>query len=168
MSSSYTHTDAESFTLTNAKYLASKVQADLLRMHRFYYASHREPTLDQIQEFHDELVLLQIHNYLWEIEYGFADGSTWIKALKYTARDGGVLTADEDPGGISFTQVSSNASFASMLRYNSKWHAASYHEQQSFRDKSPVTRTPGNGYSGDFQQQRAYSSGGRGLLRSGI
>jgi hypothetical protein len=36
MSSSYTTTDTESFTLVHARYIASKVATDLKRFQRFY------------------------------------------------------------------------------------------------------------------------------------
>lgn len=167
MSSTYTHSQAETFTITNAKYLASKVQTDLMRLHRFYYSSHGSPTLTDIEKYYNELVLLQVYNFLDEIEYGFTVDGTWVKALKYTARQGGVLTSDEDPGGIRHGYVPSNASFSSFLRYNSRWHSF-LSDKQAFLDRTPIQRTTGSGFNGNWQQQRAYSSGGRGLLRSGI
>ncbi len=168
MSSTYTHSQAKTFTITNAKYLASKVQTDLLRLHRYYYSSHGKPTIQEIQNYHVELVLLQVYNYLEEIEYGFVENNCWVKALKYTARQGGVLTSDEDPGGIRFSNVSPGAKFTSLLSYNATWQAASQLERDNFKKKNPVSRVTGTDYSGNWEQQRAYSSGGRGFLRSGI
>ena len=52
MSSTYTHSQAETFTITNAKYLASKVQTDLMRLHKFYYSSHGSPTLTDIENYY--------------------------------------------------------------------------------------------------------------------
>ncbi len=78
------------------------------------------------------------------------------------------MAADDDPGGIRFSNVSHSAEFCSVLRYNANWRAASDYERESFKEKNPVNREPGGGYSGSWTQQRAYSSGGRGLLRSGI
>ena len=167
MSSTFTGSYAETFTITNAKYLASKVQTDLMRLHHYYHQSHGGPTLRDIQDYHGELILLQVHDYLGEIEYGFVENNSWVKALKYTARQGGVLTADDDPGGIRFSNISRNARFTSMLRYNANWHNASAHEKASFREENPIKRTPGKGYSGNWEQQKAYSSGGRGFLREG-
>jgi len=167
MSSTYTHTQAETFTITNARYLASKVQTDLMRLHRFYFDSHGRPTLSDLQKYHDELVLLQVYNFLNEIEYGFTVNGRWVKALKYASRQGGVLTTDEDPGGIRYVNIPDNASFSSFLRYNSRWHG-SISDKQSFLDRTPIQRNTGSGFEGDWKQQRAYSSGGRGLLRSGI
>jgi hypothetical protein len=168
MSVTYTQSESQTFTVTNAKYIASKVQTDLLRLHRFYYDSHKEPTLKDIQEYHDELVLLQTYNYLDEIEYGFVVNDRWVKALKYTARQGGVITADDDPGRIKFNVISGSARFTSMLRYNANWRNATAYQKDTFRAENPVKRVSGQGYSGDWVQQSSYSSAGRGLLKSGI
>lgn len=167
MTSTYTHSEAQTFTITNAKYLASKVETDLMRLHRYYFESHGSPSLADIRAYHDELVLLQMWNFLDKIEYGFHVNSGWVKALKYTARQGGVLTANDDPGGIRFVSIPTSARFSSFLRYNNRWHSASS-EKKEFLRKTPISRTSGPGYSGNWAQQRAYSSGGRGLLRSGI
>ncbi len=169
MSLTYTQSQTETFTITNAKYLASKVYADLLRLHRYYCGTHYGPTLDEIKQYHDELVLLQMHGYLEEIEYGFVYNDSWVKALKYTARQGSALTANDDPGGIRFSSgVPLTAKFSSMLWYNAKWIAAPQHEKDNFKNISPVNRGTGDGYAGIWKQQREYSSGGHGLARSGI
>ena len=163
MSSTYTGSYAETFTITNAKYLASKVKTDLMRLHHYY----GKPTVRDIEKYHDELILLQVHDYLREIEYGFVENNHWVKALKYTARQGGILTADDDPGGIIFSDISGNPNFTSVLGYNANWHNAPAHERADFEKKSPIKRTLGDGYRGNWEQQKAYSSGGRGFLREG-
>ena len=168
MSSTFTHSQAQTFTITDAQYLASKVQTDLMRLHRLYSASHGHPTESEINDFYKELVLLQQYNLLDEIEYGFCLGSSWVKALKYTARQGGVLTADDDPGGIRYSSISPHAQFTSILRYNSRGRDNNLPDKRNFLNQTPVRRISGPGLSGEWQQQRAYSSGGRGLLRGGI
>ncbi len=168
MSSTYTQSQAQTFTITNAKYLASKVQTDLMRLHHFYCNSHYGPTVQDVEDYHNELVLLQIYNYFEDIEYGYVFGNSWVKALKYTARQGGILTLDEDPGGIRFSILPHGATFASMLKYNANWRAAPQSYKDAFKNESPVKRSTGKGYGGVWEEQRAYSSGGRGFLRSGI
>ncbi len=167
MSESYTESHANTFTITNAKYLASKVETDLMRLHRYYYQSHGRPTLREIKNYHDELVLLQKFNFLDKIEYGFVHNNAWVKALRYTARQGGVLTADDDPGGISCPAIPTNAAFSSLLWYNNRWNSA-IDERKDFKRQTPVLRETEANYLGDWTQERAYSSGGRGLLRAGI
>lgn len=169
MSSTYTSSQAETFTITNAKYLASKIQTDLQRLHRFYYDSHRQPTMDRIQSYYEEMVLLQKFNFLLEIEYGFSIGNQWKKALKYEARQGGVLASDDDPGGVRYTAIPSNAEWSSFLRYNNRWNSTAYEsDKKEFLRLTPIRRTTGSEYSGTWTQERSYASGGRGLLRSGI
>ena len=168
MSSTYTHSQAQTFTISNARYLASKVQTDLMRLHRLYYADYGHPTVTEINEYYEELVLLQQYNLLDEIEYGFCHKDRWLKALKYTARQGGVLVADDDPGGIRYSDIRRDAQFTSMLRYNSRGRNNNLPDKRSFLNQTPVRRVPGDGYSGHWEQQRAYSAGGRGLLRAGI
>ena len=165
MTSTYTSTEAVTFTITNAEYIASKVKTDLMRLCRYY----NTPTLEEIEKYHTEMILLQMFNFLDEIMYGFSLDETWVKALKYTARQGGVVTADEDPGGIHYSPLPPQAKFSSLLRYNDHWRRESQlNNKRIFLQKTPIIREPGNNYSGNWVQQRAYSSGGRGILRSGI
>ena len=162
MSESYTESKANTFTITNARYLASKIETDLMRLHRYY----GRPTLSEIKNYHQELVLLQTFDFLDRIEYGFVLGKNWVKALSYTARQGGILTANDDPGGISYTDIKS-ARFTSVLTYNNRWNSA-LSDKQDFLRQTPVLRETVGGYLGDWTQERAYSSGGCGLLREGI
>lgn len=94
-----TQTSSNTFTATHPNYLASKVQTDLLRLHRYYYHEIGFPNLNDIRKYHKELVLLQKYNLLDEIEYGFVYKNSWVKALKYSLRQGGLLIRDEYPGG---------------------------------------------------------------------
>ncbi len=166
MSESYTTSQANTFTITNARYLASKIETDLMRFHRYY----GNPILSEIKKYHQELVLLQTFDFLDRIEYGFVlRNEIWVKALSYTARQGGIMTADDDPGGISYTAIPNGSIFKSLLTYNHRWNSAlALSDKQDFLRQTPVYRETGGGYSGNWTQERAYSSGGRGLLRSGI
>lgn len=167
MTSTYTRSFAKTFTVTNAKYLASKVKTDLMRLHHYYYDSHGSPSVQEIEQYHEELVLLQIFDFLEEIEYGFQAGGRWIKALKYTARQGGVLTSDEDPGGIRYRRLPLGLNFSSVLQCNSRWYSEPT-DRESFLLQTPFMRHIGYGYEGNWSQRRAYSSGGRGFIRSDI
>ena len=167
MSSTYTQSSTNTFTWTNSRYLASKVAADLMRLHRYYHASHGAPSLEMVQKYHHELVLLQMYNFLDEIDYGFVRSNAWVTALKYKARQGGVLAIDDDPGGVRPAQVPADAHFGSVLVYNHRW-MTELAKKKEFLMETPLQRHEGNGYSGEWAQQRAYSSGGRGLLRYGI
>jgi hypothetical protein len=54
MSTSYSITETASFTITHARYIASKVATDLKRFQRFYGA----PSDDWIDKYETELALL--------------------------------------------------------------------------------------------------------------
>lgn len=169
MSFTYAASEARTYAIVNPKYLASKIKTDLMRLHHYYYETHGSPSEAEIEKCHDELVLLQELDLLHEIEYGFYKDGKWIKALKYAARQGGVLAADDSPGGIKFSHIPEGAGFGSFLLHSHRWNLPSaVVAKREFLLLTPVRRVPGNGYSGDWVQHRAYSSGGRGLLRSGI
>ena len=93
----YTTTHSETFTVTHAIYIAVKIGTDLKRMQRFY----GKPSDTQIEDYEKEIIALLKGNYLDKIEYGYkTDNGAWGIALKYEARYGGVLIADDDPGRI--------------------------------------------------------------------
>ena len=75
MSTSYTVTDAITFTVTHAWHLATKVGTDLKRLQRFYGV----PSDGDIAEFEGELVGLLKGGYLGKIAYGFKRGEKWIE-----------------------------------------------------------------------------------------
>ena len=76
MSYSYSVTEARTFTVTNARYLASKVKTDLKRVQCFYVGG---PTDSGIEAFEAELVALLKAGYLGTITYGFWRNGNWIK-----------------------------------------------------------------------------------------
>jgi hypothetical protein len=166
MSSSYTTSQTQTFTLTHAKYLASKVAADLKRIQRFY----NSPSDTQITAFEAELTECLKAGYLSEVSYGFQRNGNWIEpTLKYTAKDlAGMNSNDDDPGRIRAGADISNASFYSYLVKNYKFYLLSETEQQNFENNLPVKRTsaPTPGVSGYISSDKSYSSGGRSLDRS--
>ena len=166
MSTSYTFSEIETFTVTHARRIASKVATDLLRFQRFY----GEPSHRWIDDYEAELVALLKHDYLKRVTYGFKGDGKWVEALRYRALPGGVLVSDDDPGKIRpVAEVS--ASFSSYLIYNDNWYQLSQEERQAFKASLPFQRScydePGveNGY---WVDDRNYTAGGRGLGRSTI
>ena len=61
MSNSFTFSESQSFTLTHAKQIASKVATDLKRMQRFY----NSPSDDRIKAFEEELIQFLKGDYIW-------------------------------------------------------------------------------------------------------
>ena len=163
----YTTTESETFTVTNAVYIAVKIGTDLKRMQRFYGA----PTDERIADYEKEATALLKGDYLQRIEYGFKSSSgIWRMALKYEARHGGVLIADDDPGGIRPLVQVSDCQFHSFLVTNHRWAALSQEEQDLVYNEADISfrRSEGIEPSGTWMVDRVYSSGGRGVQRSSL
>lgn len=160
----YTTTTSETFTVTHAWHIAIKIGTDLKRMQRFY----RQPYDNEISDYEKEAVALLCGDYLDWVTYGFSKNGQWIIALKYAARYGGVLIADDSPGRVPLGVDISGCQFTSVLAYTHKWQQLNYiQKQRIYRDAevSFAGREPGSDYRGDWQSDRAYSAGGRGVLR---
>jgi hypothetical protein len=165
MSTSYTFSDTISFTLTHAKYLASKVATDLKRMQRFYGS----PSDVSIGEYEAELTELLKAGYLGTVTYGFRKGENWVEpALRYTARDlAGLAANDDDPGKVRPGIDVTGASFYSYLTYSTDWSRLTTAQQDAFKRTLPFQRTGANelGLNGYMVSDLTYSTGGRALNR---
>jgi hypothetical protein len=116
MSTSYSITETASFTITHARYIASKVATDLKRFQRFYGA----PSDERIDQYEIELALLLKHDAVETVVYGFQRGGKWTEAsVSYRALPGGNLSADDDPGKIRPWLDVEGATFSSFLTYQS-------------------------------------------------
>lgn len=165
---SYTYTYNQTFTLTNAKYLAAKVATDLKRIQRFY----NKPSDRQIDDYETEVVKLLNDGYIDTITYGFKLDEKWIEpTLRYTARDlAGMNANDDDPGHIKPNANISGASFYSFLTYNSAWGELSEQQRNNYKNALPFKRSSGfePGVNGYLSQDQTYSSGGHSLERSSV
>lgn len=166
MTTSYTYT--ETFNVTHATRIASKVAADLKRLQRFY----RCPTDEWIDWYEREIITLLKHDVLKDVVYGFYRYGKWTEAsLKYVAAAGGVLSSDDDPGKIRAGLDITHAVFHSYLTHNSRWAQLSVGEKEAIRRELPFQRVGGveppleNGY---WSNDLNYHAGGRGLGRSSV
>ncbi len=163
---SYTTTEAKTFTITHANYLASKVATDLKRMQRFYGS----PNDRMIENYEREIALYLKHGYLEKVSYGFKKDGNWTEpTLIYHASDI-EYSANDDPGKVRPGCDISGASFYSFLEYSSKWFELTEKEKELFKNSLPINRstadTPGiNGY---LEHDRTYSAGGKALSRSSV
>lgn len=166
MSYSFTQTGSQAFTITHARYLASKVATDLKRIQRFYGC----PTDTRITEYETELVELLRNGYLDNVTYGFKRGDNWIEpTLRYTAKElSGLTSADDDPGKIKPGADISGASFYSFLTYNSAYLQLTREQQNSFESSLPFKRGDAQppGIFGYLTNDKSYSTGGKALDRS--
>lgn len=168
MTSSYTFNESRTFTVTDARKMASKVAADLKRMQRLY----GEPSDIEISEYEAEVIALLKDGYLGVVWYGFKRNGVWIEpTLQYTANDlADDSTADDDPGGIKTRKNIDGASFCSFLEYSQLWSDLTDSEKQSYKGLLPFQRTSGSAssVSGYLESDRTYSSGGRSLGRASV
>ena len=163
----YTTTDSETFTVTHARHIAIKIGTDLKRMQRFY----GRPNDKQITDYEKEVIALLKGDYIDRIEYGFktSDGM-WRMALKYEARQGGVLITDDSPGGIRPGVDVTGCQFHSFLVTNHRWASLSVEDRESVYKEADVSfrRKAGEEPSGNWMIDKVYSAGGRGVQRSSL
>jgi hypothetical protein len=163
---SLTSTYQETFTITDAKKIASKVATDLKRMQRYYGS----PTDQHIADLEEELAGLLKGGYLNSITYGYQRDGKWIvPTLKYTAHELSVSTENnDDPGRVPVGADINGASFYSYLISSTKWSSLTEFEKERFEKDIPIKRTgaAAPGVNGSFNNDKTYSSGGRSLDRS--
>lgn len=163
--SSYTVTEARTFTVTDARKMAAKVAADLKRMQRFYGS----PSDSKIADYEQEVVELLKAGYLGTVTYGYRRDGNWIvPTLRYTAQDlVDSAVNDDDPGRVKPDADISGASFYNFLTYNDAWSKLSPVEQEAVTNRHPVRRreAPEPGVTGYMVRDKTYSSGGRALQR---
>jgi Bacterial HORMA domain family 1 len=160
-----TFTFSETFTRSNARYVASKVAADLRLLQRFY----GRPTDVEIDDYTGELVELLLGGYIQRITYGFKRGSTWVVALRYEARLDGTLDADDRAGRVTPGSNITGASWYSYLVHSSAWELLDPAERARIEARLPMQRTGADEPSssnGSWVQDRSYSAGGSGVRRA--
>ena len=159
-----TFTSTNTFTLTKAQYIASKVVADLRGMNAYY----GKPPESKILKFYEELTVLLNGGYLASVEYGFKRNVQRVVTLYYEVKADGSLS-DGKSGGVYARADIAGANWFSFLCHNGSWEALSPTEQQKIEARIPVKRTfgqaPEDG-SGFWETDRSYSSDGVGTQRS--
>ena len=164
----HTYTSERTFTITDAKYIASKVATDLKRIQRFYAS----PSDERIQSFELELTEFLKNGFLNTVTYGFQRNGNWIEpTLRYTAQELlGLSSKDDDPGSIKPNADITGAIFYSYLTYSDSWHRKTESEQNEFHKNLPFIRTGASepGINGYLTNDRTYSSGDRALNRATV
>lgn len=162
MSTSFTRTD--SFTITNARYVTSKIKADL----KLFQRAYGRPSDSDIEAYGEEAAQLLAKGYLRTVTYGYRRNGSWIVAMSYTARNDGSLASDDRAGQIPRRVNTTGASFYSYLTYSTTWDDLTSAEKEAFQKTLPITRSgaPEPGTSGGYWSEgRTYSSHGSGVNR---
>jgi hypothetical protein len=162
MTSSFTNT--ATFTIIHARYLASKVAADMHLCAQYY----GKPLESQIRQYAEELAQYLNAGYLKEYEFGYKKDGKRIVCWRYKVDSNGVLTTDDRAGKIVPYVDITGAIFFNFLTPNSRFFHLSADEQASFEAGLPLQRTGGEppfDGSGYWMTDRNYYSGGCGLNR---
>lgn len=158
---------SQSFTRTHAKYLASKVVADLYQCVRLY----GRPSTDSIPDYEDELVELLVGEYVDEYEFGFKQDGKRVVSWQYSVTAGGDLAGggtDDGAGGVYARAKVAGAAYFNFLSYSQKWFDLASSDRDQIKATLPFSRsagtlpTDGNGY---WVQDKTYSSSGTSVAR---
>ena len=156
-------TKISTFTRTNAKYIASKIAADLQGMKDYY----GKPNESWISDYDEELTELLVGGYLESVEYGFMQNGQRVVTLYYEVQSDGSLS-DEKSGGVYARTNISGAKWFSFLIYNLNWTSLSDTDRQKIKARIPIKRTTGQepqDGNGHWVTDREYSSQGVGTQR---
>jgi hypothetical protein len=159
-----TATTTSTYTLSNAKYVASKVQTDLRQFQRWY----GEPSDGWITAYRDELVILSAGGYVDQVKYGFVRGGSWILTIEYRFRYDGALVGDDRAGGLWHAANLDGASFTSYLYWSSTWSRLTEVQRAEVRGTLPFSRasTGEAPYAaGRYASNRTYAVDGSGASR---
>jgi hypothetical protein len=160
-----TGTQTKTWTITNARYVTSKIAADLDLMRAHY----GWPSPQAITDFAEEAAILLARRYLGVVEYGAKINGVVVFALRYEARSDGTLQIDDRPGRVPADLNLAGASFYSWLTYTSEWAKIGSAEQAIIESTLPVQRssgtTPVRAATGSWSNQRNYASNGEGVSR---
>ncbi len=155
-------TRTTTFTITEARYIASKIGADLRQLNGLY----GEPPLADIDNYVEEAALLLKDGYLGAVSYGFIDRSTyeWKLRLRYVATAGGQLV-DGRTGSLPTTASVSGYEFHSVLTYSETFERTLDPGQQAaVKATLPVPRVPGE----DAATRTGTTTSGNTYARNGV
>jgi len=161
---STTYTTSSTFTRTNARYLASKVAADLRQMRLFY----GRPSDSEIDDYNTELIELLVGGYLDSVDYGFRRNDSWVVALSYSVQNGTLVT-DDRAGRVPVGANVAGTSWYSYLRPNDEWLELTSSERARIENLIPVKRSsasePNVGNGNNWVEDKVYTSAGTSFKR---
>lgn len=156
-----TYSQTQTFTRTEARYLASKVVADLHQCARLY----GQPSVGSIEDYKTELVERLVKGYIYRYEFGFKKDTKRILSWQYEVKDGDFVGGgtDDRPGCVYARADISGASYYNHTISTVKWAELSAEEQATFEATLPFNRlemsAPDDGY-GYWTADKTYSRGG--------
>lgn len=159
MTYSYTTTKTQTFTLTHARELASRVVADL-RLCNLYYNC---PSLPSLDDYEVELVELLRNKYLATYEFGFKLNEKRVVSWYYKISPSGDVEGGS-PGGVYARADVTDASFFNFATYSDVWRSLDDAAKERFRTTLPFRRAdgtaPSDGQGYWSSNDRGYAAGG--------
>ena len=162
-----TITATQTFTRTHARYLASKVVADLYQCARLY----GKPQTGQVTKYEEELVELLVGGYVAEYEFGFKKNGKRVVTWQYRVNVYGDLVGgdvDDRAGGVYARATVADSAYFNFLSHSQKWWNLTPGAMKTIEDQLPIHRSTGelpvdgDGYWGP---DRTYSNGGVAISR---
>ena len=156
-----TRTVSESFTLTQAKYLASKVAADMRRCQQIY----GNPSDADINDYGTELAILLRDGYVSTYEFGYVRSVDDERVLtwRYSVNSAGDLVSDNRPGRIISGVNITGATMRNRLCHSSAWFKLTAAERIAVEQAMPFQRTGRADYGsslGTWVSDLSYSATG--------
>src|SRR5215218_8499854 len=133
---SYSYTFSDTFTITHARHIASRMAADF-RLMRIFYG---KPSEEMIENYLEEVAQLLAKGYLASFEVGFKIGNKRVVSLFYEAQADGSLS-DSRAGGVPSDADVSGARQFSYLTHSVEWWLLTDNERMTFEAKLPIQRT---------------------------
>ena len=156
-------TRANTFTITDARVVASKLGADLRNLNTRY----GRPDLTVIPDYVEETAQYLKAAFLDTVDFGFKDGDSWVLRLRYRATAGGYLE-DSVPGSLPGEMTVAGCPFHSFLITSAAYALATQAQRDALQAVLPFPRTAGvepTANHGSTGYATSYSRNGIGLGR---
>lgn len=161
---SSTTTQTATFNRSHARYVATKVAADLRRMQHLY----KWPTDKVIENLIEEITEMLALDYVKTVEIGFERNGKRVVSLRYESRRDGSLVSDDNAGGLPRGVDISGCDRINYMTYTEQFNALTSAQKLAVKQTLPYVRTgapaPQDG-CGYWTQDRSYSSAGGGTVR---
>lgn len=154
------NTYTQTFTRTEAAYLASKVGSDLHQCATLY----GQPTPAKVEEYKTELIERLVKGYVASYEFGFKKGGKRIVSWQYEVRNGNLVGGNDDrPGRVYARADVAGASYYNFLSNSPAWDALTSSQRDSFVATLPFARVAGylpDDGIGYWTSDKTYARGG--------
>jgi hypothetical protein len=143
-------------TKIDAKYLGSKIAADLRQLQILY----GKPSNSDIDSYVDEFITLIKEGYIKSVDYGYRKNEIWIVGVSYEVST--FNSVDDSPGKIPVDKDITGATWGSYMRKSQKFYNLSSDQQLAVLKSLPFQRSinnndPQNG--ANWTYDKAYGSG---------